>query len=228
MRTSGAKPIRVLLADDHAVVRQGFRLILSQQPDMEVIGEASNGRQAVEMTLKLNPCVTVLDIAMPELNGVEAVRQIRQQAPECNILVLSMHQDAVYVRETLRAGAKGYILKDSIDQDLVKAVRAVAAGEAFLSPAVSATVLDDYQKHVDDPLDQITPRERQLLEMLAEGKIAKDIASELKISVYTVDAHRSRIMKKLKLRSIGELIRFAIQRGLIPLEVPSKNRPKLD
>jgi RNA polymerase sigma factor (sigma-70 family) len=154
---------------------------------------------------------------MPELNGVEATRLIRQECPECNVLVLSMHKDAPYVRETLRAGAKGYLLKDAIDGDLVTAVRAVARGEGFLSPPVSATVLADYQKHVADPLDQITPRERQLLQMLAEGKTSKDIASELDISVYTVDAHRSRIMKKLQLRSIGDLVRFAIQRGLVPL-----------
>ncbi len=216
-----AKPIRILLADDHSVVRQGFRMILAKQPDLEVIGEAANGREAVEMAQQLVPDVAVVDIAMPEMNGVEATRRIRQNVPECQVLVLSMYKDAPYVRETLRAGAKGYLLKDSIDEDLVKAVRAVARGEGFLSPAISATVLDDYQKHVSDPLDQITPRERQLLQMLAEGKTSKDIAAELNISVYTVDAHRSRIMKKLKLRSIGELVRFALQRGLIPFETGS-------
>lgn len=221
-RPNGQKPIRVLLADDHAVVRQGFRLILSQHPDIEVVGEASNGREAVDKTLELKPDVTVTDIAMPELNGVEVVRQIRQNAPKVKVVVLSMHKDAVYVRETLRAGAKGYLLKDSIDQDLVKAVRAVAAGEAYLSPTISVTVLEDYEKHVEDPLDQITPRERQLLEMLAEGLTSKEIATQLDISVYTVDAHRSRIMKKLGLRSIGDLIRFAIQRGLVPLEKPAE------
>jgi two-component system, NarL family, response regulator NreC len=214
---NGPKPIRVLLADDHSVVRQGFRLILAQHSDLEVIGEAVNGREAVALARNLAPDVVVLDIAMPELNGVEATRLIRQECPECNVLVLSMHKDAAYVRETLRAGAKGYLLKDSIDGDLVTAVRAVARGEGFLSPGVSATVLADYQKHVSDPLDSITPRERQLLQMLAEGKTSKDIASELKISIYTVDAHRSRIMKKLQFRSIGDLMRFALQRRLIPL-----------
>jgi two-component system response regulator NreC len=216
---NGPKPIRVLLADDHGVVRQGFRLILAQHDDVEVVGEAVNGREAVDLARKLTPDVVILDIAMPELNGVDATRLIRQELPECNVLVLSMHKDAAYVRETLRAGAKGYLLKDSIDGDLVKAVRAVAAGEGFLSPGISATVLSDYQKHVSDPLDLITPRERQLLQMLAEGKTSKDIASELKISIYTVDAHRSRIMKKLQLRSIGDLVRFAFQRGLIPLTI---------
>jgi DNA-binding NarL/FixJ family response regulator len=204
----------VLLADDHAVVRQGFRLILGQHPDIEVVGEAANGREAVALAGELAPDVVVLDIAMPEVNGVEATRLIRQEHPQCSVLVLSMHKDAPYVRETLRAGAKGYLLKDGIDSDLVTAVRAVARGEGFLSPAVSATVLAEYQRHAADPLDLVTPRERQLLQMLAEGKTSKDIASELKISVYTVDAHRSRIMKKLGLRTIGDVVRFALQNGL--------------
>ena len=217
MEPNRQKRIRVLLADDHAVVRQGFRLILSQHQDLEVVGEASDGREAVELARRLSPNVIVLDVAMPECNGVEATRLLRQHCPDCQILVLSMHKDATYVRETLRAGARGYLLKDAIDRELVIAVRAVARGEGFLSPAVSATVLRDYQNHVTDPLDLITPRERQLLQMLAEGNSSKDIAAALKISVYTVDAHRSRIMKKLQLRTIGDLVRFALQRGLIPL-----------
>jgi DNA-binding NarL/FixJ family response regulator len=202
------------LADDHSIVRQGFRLILSQQPDVDVVGEAATGRQAVDLATSLEPDVVILDIAMPEINGVEATRLIRQNCPRVAVLILSMHSDAVYVRETLRAGAKGYLLKDSVDGDLIAAVRALARGEGFLSPAVSGTVLDDYQKHVTDPLDLITNRERQILQMLAEGKTSKEIASDLDISVYTVDAHRSRVMKKLQLRTIGELIRFAMQRGL--------------
>jgi DNA-binding NarL/FixJ family response regulator len=217
-RPNPSGPIRVLLADDHTIVRQGFRLILSQQPGIEVVGEAANGREAVEAVRRLKPHVAVLDIAMPECNGVEATRLIRQESPECRVLVLSMHSDAAYVRGALRAGASGYLLKETIDSELVTAVRAVAQGQGFLSPAISPTVLADYQKHVTDPLDLITPRERQLLQMLAEGKTSKDIASELEISVYTVDAHRSRIMRKLQLRTIGDLVRFAIQRRLIPLE----------
>ena len=171
------------------------------------------------MTRRLKPDVVVLDIAMPGCNGVEATRLLRQNFPGCAILILSMYKDAPYVRETLRAGAKGYLLKDSIDSDLVRAVRAVASGEGFLSPAVSATVLADYEKHVTDPLDRITPKEREILQLLAEGMTSKEIASALDISVYTVDAHRGRIMKKLGLRSIADLVRFAIERGLITVGI---------
>jgi DNA-binding NarL/FixJ family response regulator len=216
-----SRKTRILLVDDHHLVRRGFRLILSQHPDLDVVGESSNGHQALEMALELKPDVIVLDIAMPGCNGVEATRLLRQNCPGSAILILSMHKDAPYVRETLRAGAKGYLLKDSIDSDLARAVLAVARGEGFLSPAISGTVLADYEKHVTDPLDQITPRERELLQLLAEGKTSKDIAAELDISVYTVDAHRSRIMKKLQLRTIGELVRFAIERGLIPITAPT-------
>ena len=210
--------IRVVLADDHRIVRQGLRLILAQQPDIAVVGEAADGREAVELTCRLVPNVVVMDISMPECSGLQAARLIRQQCPESHILILSMHRESAYIRETLRSGAKGYVLKGCLDTDFATAVRAVARGEAFLSPAVSTTVLEDYREHVGDPLDLVTPRELQLLIKLAEGKTSKDIAKELKISVYTVDTHRSRLMRKLKLRSIGEVIRFALQRGLISLE----------
>jgi len=207
--------IRILLADDHAMVRQGFRMILSSQPDMEIIGEAGNGKEAVEMTAKLLPDVIVMDVAMPELNGIEATRKIIASLPRSRILALSMHKDSVYVREILRAGARGYLLKDSIDSDLLAAVRAVAKGEGYLSPAISDAVLTDYRKHVTAPLDLLTSREREVLQMIAVGKTNKDIANELKLSVYTVDAHRGRIMEKLNLHSTGELVRFAVRNGLI-------------
>lgn len=206
--------IRILLADDHAVVRQGFRLILGQQPDLEVIGEAANGADAVRLAHELNPNLVIMDIGMPGINGVEATRRIIENNPECRILILSMHKDAVYVRETLRAGAKGYLLKESIDNDLLRAVRSVAGGDGFLSPEVSGPVLQEYQQ-VEDPFDQLTAREREVLQMLAEGKVAKEIAAALDISVYTVDAHRGHIMKKLGLRSGTELVRFAMRKGLI-------------
>jgi DNA-binding NarL/FixJ family response regulator len=208
------RKLRILLADDHAVVRQGFKLILSQQPDMEVVGEAGTGEEAVKMSLQLDPGLVIMDIAMPKVNGVEATRRIIENRPDTKILILSMHKDPVYVRETLRAGAKGYLLKESIDQDLLRAVRSVAQGNGFLSPEVSGTVLQEYQQ-TKDPFDQLTAREREVLQMLAEGKVAKEIATQLDISVYTVDAHRGRIMKKLGLHSSTEIVRFAMRKGLI-------------
>jgi DNA-binding NarL/FixJ family response regulator len=207
--------IRILLADDHAVVRQGFKLILSAQPDMEIIGEAGNGREAVELAEKLQPEVVVMDVAMPELNGIEATRRLAASAPRTRVLALSMHKDSVYVREILRAGARGYLLKDSIASDLLAAIRAVARGEGYLSPAVSDAVLDDYRRHVTDPIDLLSSREREVLQMIAEGKTNKEIATVLNLSVYTVDAHRGRIMDKLNLHSVNELVRFAVKYGLV-------------
>jgi two-component system, NarL family, response regulator NreC len=210
-----SKKFRILLADDHSVVRQGFRLILENQPDMEVVGEASNGREAVTVAESLQPDVVIMDVTMPELNGIEATRRIGELSPRTRVLALSMHKDSVYVREILRAGAKGYLLKDAAGNDLLAAVRAVARGEAYLSPAVSDAVLTDYRKHVTNPIDLLTSREREVLQMIAEGKTNKEIANSLQLSVYTVEAHRGRIMEKLNLHSTGELVRFALRNGLI-------------
>jgi two-component system, NarL family, response regulator NreC len=209
------RPIRILLADDHAVVRQGFKMILNAQADMEIVGEAGNGREAVDLVEKLKPDVVVMDVAMPELNGIEATRRVGDVSPHTRIIALSMHKDSVYVREVLRAGARGYLLKDSGAGDLVSAVRAVARGEGYLSPAVSNAVLDDYRRHVTNPIDLLSSREREVLQMLAEGRTNKEIAAILNLSVYTVDAHRGRIMEKLNLHSINELVRFAVRNGLI-------------
>jgi DNA-binding NarL/FixJ family response regulator len=209
------KRIRILLADDHAVVRQGFKMILSAQPDMEIVGEAGNGREAVALAEELKPDVVVMDVAMPELNGIEATRRLAETVPHARVVALSMHKDSVYVREILRAGARGYLLKDSVAGDLVSAIRAVAQGEGYLSPAVSDAVLDDYRRHVTNPVDLLTSREREVLQMLAEGKTNKEIAGVLNLSVYTVEAHRGRIMEKLNMHSINELVRFALRNGLI-------------
>jgi two-component system response regulator NreC len=209
------KRIRVLLADDHAVVRQGFKMILSAQGDIEIIGEAGNGREAVDLAEQLRPDVVVMDVAMPELNGIEATRRVVASSPHTRVLAMSMHKDSVYVREILRAGARGYLLKDSVAADLVAAVHAIASGEGYLSPGVSNAVLDDYRRHVTNPIDLLTSREREVLQMLAEGKTNKEIAGVLNLSVYTVDAHRGRIMEKLNLHSINELVRFAVRNGLI-------------
>jgi len=210
-----AKKIRIMLADDHSVVRQGFRRILEAQDDMEIVGEASNGREAVQMATELKPDLVVMDVAMPELNGIEATRRLTGASEKTRVLALSMHKDAVYVREILRAGARGYLLKDAFDSDLVAAVRAVARGEGYLSPAVSDAVLADYRQHVTDPVDLLTSREREVLQLIAEGKTNKEIAGSLNLSVYTVDAHRGRIMEKLNLHSTGELVRFAVRKGLV-------------
>jgi two-component system response regulator NreC len=209
------KRIRILLADDHAVVRQGFKMILSAQTDMEIVGEAGNGREAVELADSLKPDIVVMDVAMPELNGIEATRRLSTSSPHTRVVALSMHKDNVYVREILRAGARGYLLKDSVAADVVAAIRAVARGESYLSPAVSNAVLDDYRKHVTNPIDLLSSREREVLQMLAEGKTNKEIAVVLNLSVYTVDAHRGRIMEKLNVHSINELVRFAVRNGLI-------------
>ena len=190
-------------------------MILGAQADMEIVGEAGNGREAVTMSEQLKPDVVVMDVTMPELNGIEATRRVTEANPHTRVLALSMHKDSVYVREILRAGARGYLLKDSIDVDLLAAVRAVAKGEGYLSPGVSDTVLSDYRKHVTDPLDLLSSREREVLQLIAEGKTNKDIATLLNLSVYTVDAHRGRIMEKLNLHSTSELVRFAVRKGLI-------------
>lgn len=206
---------RILLADDHAVVRNGFRMILNATDDLEVVGEAANGREAVDLALALQPDIIVMDVTMPELNGIEATRRICEAAPRTRILALSMHKDGVYVREILRAGAKGYLLKDSGEDDLLTALRAVARGEGFLSPGVADAVLSDYRRHVTNPMDLLTTREREVLQWIAEGKTNKEIAQALSLSVYTVEAHRGRIMEKLNLHSTGELVRFAVRNGVI-------------
>jgi two-component system, NarL family, response regulator NreC len=190
-------------------------MILGAQTDMEIVGEAGNGREAVDLAADLRPDVVVMDVAMPELNGIEATRRMVAANPHTRVLALSMHKDSVYVREILRAGARGYLLKDSGPADLVTAIRAIASGEGYLSPAVSDAVLDDYRRHVTNPIDLLSSREREVLQMLAEGKTNKEIAVVLNLSVYTVDAHRGRIMEKLNVHSINELVRFAVRNGLV-------------
>lgn len=202
------------MADDHTIVRQGLKLILSSQPDLAVIGEAANGREAVDLAQKLRPDIVLLDVAMPELNGIEATRLMMETDPRLRILVLSMHKEAVYVREILKAGARGYLLKDVIDSELLNAVRSVARGDGYISPAVSGALLSDYRQNVTDPADLLTKREREVLQLIAEGKTNKEVATKLNLSVYTVDSHRGKIMEKLNLHSTGELVRFALKHGL--------------
>jgi two-component system response regulator NreC len=207
--------IRILLADDHEVVRHGFALLLNAQPDMEVVGEASDGREAVTLAASLRPNIVVMDVTMPNLNGVEATRRIREESNGIKIIALSMHKDSVYVREILRAGADGYLLKASGSEELLQAIRGVWGGEAYITPAVSLAVLDDYRKHAKAPIDLLTAREREVLQLVAEGNTNKDVARDLGISIYTAEGYRSRIMEKLNLHSAGELVRFAMRSGLI-------------
>ena len=209
------KRTRILLADDHTVVRKGIRMILSAQPDLEVVAEAKNGLEAVTEAERTLPDVVIMDVNMEGLNGIEAARQIGEVSPRTRVLALSMHRDAVYVREMLRAGAKGYLVKDADDDALLDAVRAVARGEAYLSPSVADAVLTDYRKHVTNPVDLLTTREREVLRLIAEGGTNKDIANQLSLSVYTVEGHRGRLMEKLNLHSTGDLVRFAIRNGFI-------------
>jgi len=214
------RKIRVLLADDHKLIRSGLRLLLEQQPDLTVVGEANDGRETVAMAKSLKPEVVVMDIGMPSLNGIEAALQITQANPDICVVMLSMHADESYVLRALKAGAKGYLLKDSAESDLIKAVHVVAEGKSFFSPAVSKVLLDDYVRKLrrsgaEDAYDLLTPREREILQLVAEGKSNKDVANLLNLSVYTVETHRSNIMEKLNLKGIPELILFAVRKGII-------------
>jgi len=214
------KKIRILLADDHQLMRSGLRLLIEQQPDLAIVGEAGDGREAVALANSLRPDVAVMDISMPNLNGIEAAHQITQGHAEIAVIVLSMHPDESYVLRALKAGAKGYLLKDSAESDLIAAVRAVAGGKSFFSPAVSKVLLDDYIRKLkrsgaEDAYDLLTPREREILQLVAEGKSNKEVANLLNLSVYTVETHRSNIMQKLNLKGVPELTLYAVRKGII-------------
>ena len=212
--------IRIVLADDHIVMRNGLRLLLERQPDFEVVGEAADGRQTAELCDTLKPNVVVLDIAMPNLNGIEAARQIAAKLPKTSIVILSMHSDEGYVLRALKAGARAYLLKDSAETDLINAIRVVTEGKAFFSPAISKMLVDDYvrrleQRGVEDSYELLTTREREILQLLAEGKSNKDVANILSLSLYTVETHRGNILQKLNLHSVPELILYAVRKGVI-------------
>jgi len=201
-------------------MRGGLRLLLEQQPTLTVVGEADDGRQAVEKASSLKPDVVVLDIGMPNLNGIEACAQITQASPATSVVMLSMHSDEAYVLRALKAGARAYLLKDSAESDLVRAVQAVSEGKSYFSPAVSKVLLEDYVRKlqrsgVEDSFDLLTPREREILQLVAEGKSNKDVANLLNLSVYTVETHRANLMQKLNLRSVPELILYAVRKGII-------------
>jgi two-component system, NarL family, response regulator NreC len=212
--------LRIVLADDHTIVRNGLRVLLERQTDFMVVGEAANRREAIEIAERQSPDVVLMDVAMPTMNGIEAAARITSALPKTAVVILSMHKDESYILRALKAGARGYLLKDSAESDLIQAVRAVAAGKAFFSPAVSKVLAEDYIRQVqhrglDDPYDLLTARERELLQMIAEGKSAKEIAALLNLSAHTVDTHRGNLMQKLHVHSIPELILYSVRKGII-------------
>lgn len=214
------KQIRILLADDHNVMRRGLRLLLESQPGFSVVGEAADGRQAVEQAKATKPDVVVLDIAMPHLSGTEAAQRITEILPNTAIVILSMHSDESYVLRALKAGAKGYLVKDSVEGDLIEAIKVVSEGKAFFSPEVSKMLVEDYVREirtrgVEDSYELLTAREREILHLLAEGKSNKDIAALLNLSLFTVETHRRNLQEKLNLHSLAELILYAVRKGLI-------------
>ena len=214
------KKIRILIADDHGIVRTGLRLQLEQNTDFEVVGEATEGREAVRMAEELLPDVVIMDIAMPNLNGIQATTQLVKKSPQIGVIILSMYSDETYLMRTLAAGAKGYLLKESADADLHRAVEVVAQGKPFFSPAIADTLLEDYmrqlqQRGLQDSYDLLTEREKEILQLLAEGKSNKDVAGILNLSTNTVETHRTRIMQKLDLHSTAEIVLYAVRKGII-------------
>lgn len=214
------KKLRILIADDHGIVRKGLRLQLEQHAHFEVVGEASDGREAVRAAEQLVPDVVIMDIAMPNLNGVQATTQIVKQRPETGVIILSMHSDEGYLRRALAAGAKGYLLKDSADVDLYRAVEAVANGKSFFSPAIANTLLEDYmrqlqQRGLEDTYDLLTDREKEVLQLLAEGKSNKEVATALSVSTATAETHRTHIMQKLDLHSAADIVLYAVRKKII-------------
>ena len=214
------KKIRVLIADDHGIVRKGLRLQLEQNSGIEVVGEAVDGRDAVRMAEELIPDIVIMDIAMPNLNGIQATSQMVKKNPQIGVIILSMFSDETYLTRTLAAGAKGYLLKESADEDLDNAVRAVAQGKPFFSADIANALLEDYmrqlqQRGLQDSYDLLTEREKEILQLLAEGKSNKDIATMLNLSVNTVETHRTRIMQKLNLHSAAEIVLYAVRKRII-------------
>lgn len=212
--------VRILIADDHGIVRKGLRLQLEQNDNFHVVGEAADGREAVRMAEELKPDVVLMDIAMPNLNGIEATAQIVKRNPGTGVIILSMHSDESYLTKTLSAGAKGYLLKDSADVDLYRAVQVVAQGKSFFSPTISNTLLEDYmrqlqQRGLQDSYDLLTSREKEILQLLAEGKSNKEVAVTLDLSTSTVETHRNRMMQKLDLHSAADIVLYAVRKKII-------------
>ncbi len=212
--------VRILLADDHTLVRHGIRRILEEHADWQVVGETSDGREAVRQTLELLPDIVIMDIGMPQLNGIEAARQITRRAPSVRVLMLSMHADEAYITQAVEAGAIGYLLKDSADVELVKAVTAAIHGRSFFSPQATTVLLDEHRKTlarrgITDRYESLSEREREVFQLIAEGRSNKSIATILGVSPATVETHRGHIMEKLDLHSVAEIVLHAVRRGVI-------------
>jgi two-component system response regulator NreC len=213
-------PVRILIADDHAIIRSGLRALLSHEPGFEVVAEAADGREAVELAERELPHVALLDISMPTLNGLEAARQISAKSNNIQLVMLTVHTDECYLLNALKAGARGYVLKSSAEFEILEAIRAVSQGKAYFSPKVSRVLADEYMRYlqasqVEDSYDLLTSRERQILQLLAEGQSNKDVANILDLSPTTVICHRQHIFQKLNLHSLADLILYAIRKGVI-------------
>lgn len=207
-------PIRIVLADDHVLVRQGLKTFLERE-GCQVVGEASDGQEAVQQVLALRPDIAVFDISMPILNGIDAARSVGRVAPRARVILLTQHGEDQYVSGALEAGVRGYVLKNQVGSDLIRAIQQVSQGQVYLSPGVSAIVMDAYRTKSDKPADPLTPRERQVLQLIAEGKSTKDVASLLRISVKTAESHRTRLMQKLDIHETASLVRYAVRRGIV-------------
>jgi len=221
-KKAGTKSVRIIIADDHQIVRQGLKLLLERESDMEVVGEAEDGRSAVTLARKLMPDVVVMDVKMPDMNGIEASQQILSELPEVKVIALSMYDDRRFVVDMLKAGAQGYLLKDCAFEELTQALHLVMANKTYLSPGIAEIVVKDYVS-LDSRVGQsvfpvLTAREREVLQLIAQGKRTSQIADILQIGVKTVDTHRQQIMNKLRTRSVAELTKYAIREGLITLE----------
>ncbi|MEO8098431.1 MAG: response regulator transcription factor [Acidobacteriota bacterium] len=211
---------KVLIADDHGIVRTGLRLLFERIPDMQVIGEATDGREAVRMSKELHPDTVIMDIAMPLLNGLEATSQIVRENDQTAVIMLSMHSDESYILRSLNAGARGYLLKDKADEDIETAVRSVNEGRPYFSPSIAHTLLEDYvrlmrERGVQDSYELLTEREREVLQLLAEGKSNKEAAAVLNLSPYTVETHRTNLMQKLDLHNTAEIVLYAVRKGIV-------------
>jgi RNA polymerase sigma factor (sigma-70 family) len=212
--------VKILIADDHGIVRTGLKLLLDRATGMEVVGEAADGREAVRLARELKPDIAILDIGMPLLNGLDAAAHILRENDRTGIIILSMHTDESYILRALDAGAKGYLLKDHADEDLERAIQSVAAGKPYFSPSIAQALLEDYvnlmrERRVQDSYDLLTEREREVLQLLAEGKSNKEVASVLNISPYTIETHRNNLMQKLNLHNTAEIVLYAVRKALI-------------